>query len=916
MFSVDPLLQQDQLLITKLRIPPTRANVVTRPRLIERLNAGIDHKLTLIDAPPGFGKTTLLADWSQHIESPIAWLSLDKEDNDPIRFADYFLASLQAMGEDIGIDLPHVMYSPPATRLQAVLTILINEIVKASDNFTLVLDDYHLIETQEIHSAMTFLLDHLPPQMHLIIAARSTPPLPIARLRARGQLIELHATDLRFRHDESKRFLKQVMGLELSEEEIAELDRRTEGWIAGLQLAGLSMAESEDIPGFIETLTGNDRYILEYLGEEILYRQPEHIQTFLLQTSILERLTGPLCDAVTGQDDAQATLEELEQANMFVFALDSSRRWYRYHRLLLDFLRARLNRLHPDLPLVLHGRASEWHEQNGLLIEAIDHGLAAADHERVARLMEKRAQTLFFDGHLATVRSWLDALPDTFVRSRPQLCLYYAWILLSSQYQFDAAEAWLMDAECALDTPAHEAVEPSTGRPTEAGTPRGNGSLRGEIATIRAHIARMRGDLSRAIDLANQANEYLPSDQLLMRAMVAWILGQAYRYRGDPVTSAQWLVRARMLSEACGNIGLTLLAFDNLARVQVMRGQLYRAAETWGHALQMAGQQTGQRFPVTALLQVGLGELLYEWNKLGAALHQVTEGISLATVEGNTAILLHAYVMLARLRQALGDSEGALATIQDALQIVQGRAAALHIAEAEAHRARLWLAQNNVEAAARWAGDSGLSVDDGVEYGRELEHITLARVLIAQGRHSRSDPALHEAGRLLERLSRAAQSAGRMGSAIEILALQALAFHTQGHTGKALIPLERALSLAEPEDYVRVFVDEGAPMAELLHHAASRGFMPDYVGGLLMAFGDSTAPAPRETPMLAEPLSKREIEVLQFLAVRLSSREIADELSISVNTVRTHIRNIYNKLDVHSRTQAVERARELGLVPS
>jgi len=909
------MLQQVPLLVTKLRIPPTRAKMVLRPRLTERLNEGMKRKLTLVQAPAGFGKTTLLSEWGRQSKSPVAWVSLDKGDNDPVRFCAYFLAALQTIQAGIGGDVRSLLHSPQPAPIQNILTVLINEIVTVPDDFALVLDDYHVINAQPIHSAMAFLLDHLPPQMHLVIATRARPPLLLARLRAQRQLTELAAGDLRFLLDEAAHFLNQVMGLDLSPENVAALQEYTEGWIAGLQLVALSVREYEGTTGFIETFTGSDRYILNYLGEEVFRRQSKNIQAFLLQTSILERLSGSLCDAVTGQDDGQAMLEALERANLFIFPLDHRQRWYRYHQLFADFLRAHLKRTDPGLVPVLHSRASEWYEHNGLAAEAIDHALAAGNLERVADLVDWSGRTALVSGRLATLMNWLDALPESLVRSRPQLCLIHAWILLTRDYQFDAAEARLQDAECALSYAADRTTDLSTERSAEGPLLGKRQNVLGEIATARAYTARIQGDMSRALALSNQALELLPNDQVDVRGLATWIRGLAYRYSGDVAAASQSLVETHTLSQASSQIGLALTAIDNLAKVQVMEGHLRQANETRRQAFELIGRQAREHLPITSLIYIGLSGLLYEWNDLEAALGQVSKGIRLARQGELTGPLLHAYVKLARVKQAQGDAESALAAIQDAAQLVRGHAATLHAAEVTAFRVRLWLAQGNLEAAARWARECGLSVDDELAYHRELEYLTLVRVLIAQGRRDTGGRLLHDALKLLDRNLQAAQASGRMGSVIEILALQALALHAQGETARAMVALERALSLAEPEGYIRLFVDEGGLMAKLLHQAASRGLMPDYTRRLLAAFGDIIAPSPPEPKPYVEPLSEREIEVLRLLAARLSSQEMAQELVISVNTVRTHIRNIYRKLDVHSRTQAVERARALKLLP-
>jgi LuxR family maltose regulon positive regulatory protein len=917
------------LLKTKLHIPAVRPELVSRPRLIECLNAGLEHKLTLISAPAGSGKTTLLSEWIQDRLTPplhVAWVSLDEGDNDPARFWTYFIAALQAAQAELGKAALLMLQSSQPPPIEAILTTLINEIIESPGAFVLVLDDYHVIEAQPIHNALTFFLDHLPQSVHLVIAGRADPPLPLARLRGRSQLTELREADLRFTPDEAAAFLNQVMGLRLATEDVAALAARTEGWITGLQMAALSMQRREDVAGFIAAFTGSHRYILDYLVEEVLYRQPEEIQTFLLETAILDRLTSPLCDAVTltrsrdlhpgqaGWRNSQEMLERLEANNLFIVPLDEERRWYRYHHLFAGLLRNQLGRIQPDLLPTLHCRASDWYERNGLPAQAVGHALAASDFERVARLVEGNALAMMDHGELTTLVKWLDALPGKLVRSRPWLCVFYAWTLVYTG-QLDAVEAWLRDAERSLDDLTRAEM------PT---LPQGNASpgkarqaIEGHIAAIRAYVAASREEISQAIEFAHQAIRLLPKRDLMARSFAALVLGSGYRSSGDLVAASQALVEAVATSRAAGDSHLAILSSCNLGGQLIYQGQLRKAAAIFRDLLQPVS--CVRRLPFTGLASTGLATVLREWNDLESAERLAREGLELSKQWGQAEILMHGYVELAQVLQVRENEDEALNAVRRARQIACG-VAPLFVATTAAIEARLWLAQGNVAAAASWVQESGVSVDDELSFRHELLHTTLARVLIAQGKYG-------EALELLAQLLEVAEAAGAIGCAIENLVLQAMTLQAQDEIDQALATLERALALAEPEGYVRTFADEGAPMAGLLRKATAFGLYPDYVDKLLAVLeseikGERKTPSSTPSPIipgpgsspLLEPLSEREIEVLRLIAAGLSNREIADELFLAVGTVKKHINNIFGKLSVRKRTQAVARARELGML--
>lgn len=949
------------LLKTKLYIPTARSKLLSRPRLIECLNAGLQGKLTLISAPAGFGKTTLLSEWivqrgDEAISTlSVAWLSLDKGDDAPRRFWTYVVAALQSVLPGIGeATLSAIQSSPPSSPLsaladdassplshtqaawiEAALTLLINEIAEAPGQLVLVLDDYHLIEADLIHDGVAFLLGHLPQNMHLIIASRGEPPLPLARLRGRGQLTELGEAELRFTIDEAATFLNQMIGLGLSTKEVGALVGRTEGWITGLQLAALSMRGREDVSGFIAAFTGSHRYVLDYLVQEVLHRQPQDVQTFLLQTSILDRLTGPLCDALTGHGpdlasrvgrpestemgNGQKMLERLEAADLFIVPLDDERRWYRYHRLFADLLRNQLEERWPGLLPTLHRQASLWYEKKDLLSEAIGHAWASGDIERVAHLVEGNVVAVMDYGELPVLVGWLDTLPEEMVRSRPWLAVSHAWALMYTG-QLDAVERRLQDAENALtdvrqrdDAPALDMTQ------TMARIAEGGQGIQSYMATMRAYLAASRGEMDRAIELAHQALQYLPTHDSMVRGFAAAVLSSGYRYRGDLEAATQAVSEAVAISQGVDDSHMAVLTSCNLAGLLVQQGQLRRAATIFQEVLPPAERDAGQanrRLPFAGLACTGLATVLREWNDLESAERLAREGLELSRRWGQAEVLMHGHLELAQVLQARRDEIGALEAIKEAGQLARG-VASLSVADVSAVEARLHLAQGNLMAASFWAQESGLRFEDDLSFQRTFLYITLTRVLMAEGR-------LTEALGILGWLLETAEAANANGYVIEILILQALTLQAQGKIDQALNSLERALVLAEPEGYVRIFVGEGAPMAALLQAAVSHGILSGYVNKLSVALGaEMKGEGQAEvTPSLSvsgsssmvEPLSEREVEVLRLVAAGKSNREIADELFLAVGTVKKHLNNIYGKLGVRRRTQAVARARELDML--
>jgi LuxR family maltose regulon positive regulatory protein len=901
------------LLETKLHVPRWRRSLVARPRLSERLSRGAESALTLVSAPAGFGKTTLLAEWLAVATAggrSVAWLSLDQRDNDPALFWTYLVAALNTGAPAVGAGALALL-QPPQPPNEAGLIALLNDLDAISNDVVLVLDDYHVIDARDVQDGMAFLLEHLPPQIHLVIASRTDPPLPLARLRGRGELVEVRAADLRFTPGEAAAYLNGVMGLALTAADVAALEGRTEGWIAALQLAALSMQGREDTAAFIDGFAGDDRYIVDFLAEEVLQRQPEHVQHFLLQTSILDRLCGPLCDAVTGQDGGKAKLTALERGNLFLVPLDDRRRWYRYHQLFADVLHARLLDEQPDEVPELHRRASGWHEQNDEQSEAIRHALAARDFERAADLVELAIPAMRKSRQEAAVLGWLKLLPDEVIRVRPVLSVGFAGALLAGG-EYEGVEARLRDAERWLDEatgmgegsqdPAAEMIVVDDAEFRR---------LPAEIELYRAAQALVRGDGPGTVRHSRRALELSPADEHLGRASAAALMGLAFWASGDLEAGHSGYAECMAGLRRAGHIADTFGCAIALADIRRTQGRLGEAMRTYEQALQRAYQPGGPVLRGTADMYVGMSEIHRERDDLPAATQQLLRSQELGEHTGLPQNRYRWRVAMARIREAEGDLGGALDLLNEAERLYVGDFFP-NVRPVPALRARVRVALGELSEALGWARERGLSVDDDLSYLREFEHITLARVLLARYAAERAERPVHDATRLLERLLRAAEEGQRRGSIIEILVLQALARQARGDVPAALASLQRALTLAEPEGYVRIFVDEAPPMASLLRAAAKLRIAPRYVRRLLAAVNQTEDSTP-VTQGLIEPLSERELDVLRLLGTDLDGPEIARELVVSLNTVRTHTKNIYAKLGVNNRRAAVRRARELDL---
>jgi LuxR family maltose regulon positive regulatory protein len=906
------------LLETKLYIPQPRRGLVLRPRLSERLDRGAASKLVLVSAPAGFGKTTLLTEWlaagpaGPGGERLAAWLSLDRGDNDPASFWAYVIAALRTVASEVGEGALALLDAPQPAPIEVVLTTLLNDLGAVAGEIVLVLDDYHVIEGREVQGGMAFLLDHLPPGLHVVIASRADPVLPLARLRARGELAEIRAAQLRFTAEEAAAYLTG-MGLALTARDVAALEGRTEGWIAALQLAALSMQGRDDVASFIAGFAGDDRYVVDYLAEEVLARQSDRVQAFLLQTSILGRLSGPLCDAVTGQGGGKAMLEALDRGNLFLVPLDDRRRWYRYHHLFADVLRARLRDEQPGQVPGLHRRASEWHGQNGELSEAVGHALAAGDFERAAGLVELASPAMRRTRQEAKLRGWLEVLPSEVVRARPVLSVDFAGVLLMGG-ELEGVEGRLRDAERWL--------APATGHREEPQDPAAEMVVADEeeylrlpatIESYRAAQALARGDAPGTVRHAQRAIELALDDDHLCRASAAALLGLVYWGSGDLEAGHRAYSACVAGLRRAGHIADTFGCSIALADIRSTQGRLGDALRTLEQALQLAGEQGGPVLRGTADMYVGMSEIARERDDLRAATQLLLRSQELGEHTGLPQNRYRWRVAMARVRQAEGDLHGALDLLNEAERLYVSDFFP-NVRPVPAVRARVWIAQGRLGEALGWAREQGLSVDDDLSYLREFEHITVARLLLARYQDERAQRLMHEAAGLLERLLPAAETGGRTGRVIEILVLRALAHQALGDTPAALAALERAMMLAEPEDYVRVFADEGPPMTSVLRAAAKQGTRRDYARRLLAAVG-TTETGSRTTLALIDPLSERELDVLRLLGTELDGPAIARELMVSLNTMRTHTKNIYAKLAVTNRRAAVRRAAELNLLP-
>lgn len=894
-----------QFLTTKFSLPPPRPQNIVRLRLLDLLHTAhtVEYhcKLTLFSAPTGFGKSTLLCDWLHSDSHPysisaLAWLSLDEGENEPARFWLSFVAALQKSQPQFGEHLLSALHAHQTAPIEELLTAILNEINILTKPCVLILEDYHVITDPTIHQALTFLLDHLPAQMRLIMTTRFDPPLPLARLRLHRELCEVRAADLRFTTEETAAFLTQVMGLTLPNRDIAQLTEQTEGWIAGLQLVALSLQNQEHAHNFVQAFRGSNEFVADYLTEEVLSRQPHHIQEFLLHTSILKQLNGSLVNAVTETEHGSALLEHLRQANLFIVPLDSEHQWYRYHRLFADLLRVRLQETESDLIPVLYRRAIDWYEHKGLINEAIEQALEGRQFEQAAALIERYGGAMLSCGELATAIRWLGALPEALILACARLCLLSAWASLLSRnvqmvpYYLASAKRHLQELDQATEELTHEVL--------------------GNVAGIEAHIARYQARIADSITLSLQALEHLetlPARAAISRGAISLNLGYAYAAQGAVVEASRVFALAERFGQASGNPYLALAALSNQARLYELQGKLRLAEERYLQALELGPRYGSQHLPGEAAAYIGLGELRYEWNRCDEALEMLTKGIALGKLIEEVSVLHDGSITLARVHYAQGRVEQAFALLRQAKERVG--AAPQYLAQIEVWEARFLLLQDQVAPVATWVSQRGLVAEQPLADLHEMEYLVLVRLLLSQ---HRPETALS----LLAHLFIMAEASKRTKSVIEILLLQALTRWMLGQSQQALVPLAQAFALTEPEGYLRIFVDEGARMASFLRQVTSQKMGGAYMNSVQAAFPAVEPTHNKETHglLLGKSLSPREQEVLRLIAAGLANKAAADRLCITPGAIKKHLNNIYGKLGVNSRTQALIRARDLSLL--
>ena len=904
------------LLQTKLYIPRPKSPRVSRPRLLGKLDSLLERKLALVSAPAGFGKTTLLSEWIDHQDQgqfplQVAWLSLDSNDNNPARFLNYFVGALQNVDVTFTGEVLPVLQGLQISSIKESWEILAAQIVSRSCQTVLVLDDYHVIDAPIIHEGISFMLEQMPPCMHLVISTRADPPLPLSRLRVRGELVEMRVSDLRFSSEEIANFLGLWLGKKLSTADQVEIEARTEGWIAGLQLAALAMqgleertsGDEESLSAFVHRLSGSTRFIMDYLVEEVLQRLPEDSRSFLLQTSMLEHLTASLCDAITDRHDSQSILDALEKTNLFLFPLDDERVWYRYHPLFSDLLRSILQHDQPAKIPKLHAKASTWFEYRGLMTEAIQHALKVPDPAEAARLMEKAILATILSGEVTTIQNWCTWITKEQARQRPLLCVCFAWAFLLSD-KMDQADQYLslVDQDQVILSPS---------------TP----DLQGLVLSAYSMLAFFKGDYENAIRYASQALEQLPAEQTYLRGVLTYSFGCGYEMIGEDAAAFQSFQDARQISHAFGNRTAELFALKKLGDLHKRRGHLHQAALSYQRGLQLGSIRERQFLPVTAITVSSLGQVLYEWNQLEEAERYLLQGVELSRKLEEPFALLSNLKNLALIRWIQGDRDSARRFLRETAQIMlefPPHPSAAH--QVALQQVRLYLQMGETQAAVRLGQLYGQNWKSGQAYAIESMAILWSRVWIAQ------ENAMEAISRL-ERALPLARGAGRWGVVIELLVLQALALAMARQIPPALASLEEALRLAEPEGYTRIFLDEGEPMARLLrmvYRSKEKGSR-EYEARLLEGLLSAEAPAPpaspeipagksADHPVLVDPLTERELEVLRMIAEGHSNQEIAEKLVITLGTVKAHVSNIYGKLDVRSRAQAIIKADQLRLL--
>jgi LuxR family maltose regulon positive regulatory protein len=897
----------DTLLATKIRIPPLHSNLVNRSHLIQRLNDGIaqNHCLTLVSAPAGYGKSTLLSEWVVQMDTPVAWLSLEKGENIPTRFWNYFVTALSTIPQlqQVGISgrIPQSLRSRRSPSVEMLLVNLVNDLSQLKQKVILVLDDLHVIMEGQIHQDLIFLIDHLPrsaTSLHLVVASRMDPPWPLARWRVCDELTEMRVKDLRFSPADATTFLNDVMGLKLATQDITLLEQRTEGWIAGLQMAALSMQSQGDIVGFLAGFTGTHRFVLDYLLEEVLSQQKPEVLNFLLRTSLLEYLTAPLCDAITDSRDSQAMLLRLEKSNMFLVPMDDERRWYRYHHLFSDMLQLRLKQTNPEIIPVLHGKACMWYMENGYLSNALTHAIAANDLDRLVKLIEKYAFTIFDFNQASTFLSWLNTLPETVMESNPWLYIARAW-LLAYLGQLEDIESLLVKAEKYAD--------------------RDDRRLMGYIAAMWTLLGELYSSRVDGISHAHQALTLLPQQEYRARAFVVYHLSNHYTWYGDFLPALKALEDSITWSFAAGDSERAMIAQFQTASILFYMGRLRESFQLFKKTFQMVDSdlpdKKNRSLPV-GYAYIQLSSLYFEWNNIPEALRYVSDGIKICRLWGYSDYLHNGLIYYAEIRMALGDLEGALRAVREAKTLYSPVTVT---SRANSYEAVINQARGDMESASAWASRCNLSPEDTIDYSHRIVYLHYAIILQAQGK-------LQEAYGILDRLGNILEGTGAITMLLETISQRIIILSKLNEHEQALSLLQRLLELARPEGYIRVFTSKGSQMLRLLQSALNRGIEMEYIKALIPAFDISDYSLEPGKPLTSktglylkssdsqEPLSERELQVLLLLDSSLSSTEIGRELYLSVNTIRTHIRNIYSKLAVHGRIEAIRKAKQSGLI--
>jgi len=895
----------DLILRTKLHIPFKSPKLVARPGVMEKLEQGLSRSITLVSAPAGFGKTTLLSEWHASEKGkiqPLAWLSLDSEDNDVERFFLYIAEALDTLENGIRGSVLSLLQMNQVPSTSIILTSLINALAETFQApFVLVIDDYHVITSPAVHEALTFLVENIPLQMRLVILSREDPPLPLARLRARQQLTEIRAADLRFSLDETADFLNQVMGLHLSKSEVETLETRTEGWIAGLQMTAISMSDREDKSSFIRTFASSNRFIFDYLIEEVLEGLATEVQGFLAKTSILDRMCAPLCDAVTGNNTSQKILLQLEHMNLFVIPLDDQRRWYRYHHLFSDLLRQQLRTEYGNEIQELHQKACRWYRDNDLVSEAIQHAMAIGNYEVVADLAERLVFESIERQELFSIAYWLENIPDEIKQRKPWLRVAFAWMLFRTR-QFDRLKLHLQNSEISLlESQEQDAY------------------IQSHISAIKAYLAGTHGDIEQVASMARKSLDLLPEKEYRLRGAMFSLIGSSMQRTGNFAEAKLAYFDSIAANKLAGDWQSTIESYGDLTGFYVVTGRLHEAFSACQEALKYAERsfKKGGRNPVaTAYIHFRLSTIFRHWNELEQSLWHAKRSIEITQKWGSGFRL--AYVNLAIAHQAVGQHEEGMQAIQQAETMAEEESG-FWLADVRSVRATLWLDQGNLNAASRWARESGLSADDEIPFSQQRLYLTLAQVLLVQGQNGDHE-ALDQSVQLLSRLQTLFDASNANAYSLQVLVFRALAYQAQGRLEDSLSAIGQALLTAEQGGYIRVFVREGTEMKKLLNHAVPAGISPVYARKLLKAFGDHVQEVGSESwqdaplGVFIEDLTTRELEVLRLMDTKLPVPDIADKLVVSIETVRTHIKHIYRKLDVHSRYEAVTRGKKLKLL--